>query len=80
MGPLVSKQGYHRFLLKTLSMSLSFHQICQPYIGQECQQVPVQECRMVDKSKCQNSKEECTTKYEMKCEALPGNECIHRLT
>ena len=49
-------------------------------MGQECQQVPVQECRMVDKSKCQNSKEECTTKYEMKCEALPGNECIHRLT
>ena len=51
-------------------------EVCLPHVGEQCRQKPLQECRMVDKQHC-NPKKECTTKYEMKCEALPDGELLH---
>ena len=46
-------------------------EVCQPVERQKCRQVPMQECKMVDQTHC-NPKNECTTKYEMKCKKIPG--------
>ena len=46
-------------------------EVCQPVERQKCRKVPMQECKMVDQPHC-GPKNECTTKYEMKCKKVPG--------
>jgi len=46
-------------------------EVCQPVERKKCRQVPMQECKMVDQTHC-SPKNECTTKYEMKCKKIPG--------
>ena len=46
-------------------------EVCQPVERKKCRQVPMQECKMVDQTHC-SPKNECTTKYVMKCKKIPG--------